>query len=118
MQKKTYPALAAALTIVACTVIPEEERALLRGEVDCDRAEQDIAALVEARPTDARKARVLASSLGAGGIAVMVARNDVEDRRRILSGRHERQIDRRIALIRDTCELPVDVAGQARRPGA
>ena len=111
MQKKTYSALAAAFAIAACTVIPEEERALLRDEIDCDRAEQQIAALVEARPGDARKAQVLASSLGAGGIAVMVARNDVEDRRRILSGRYERQIDRRIAAIRDTCGLSLKAEG-------
>ncbi|MBM9593685.1 hypothetical protein [Roseitranquillus sediminis] len=100
-----FALVALALTLAACTVIPEEERALLSGDIDCDSAEQDIAALDAARPTDARKARVLASSLGAGGLAVMVARSDVEDRREILSGRYGDQIDARIALVRETCEV-------------
>ena len=108
--RKILTILPVALVLAACAVIPEEERRLMQEDIDCDRADQQIAALTEARPSDLRKVGVAASSLGAGGLAVMIARRDVGDRERILSGEYEEEIDTRIALIRETCGIPAPPA--------
>ncbi len=96
---------AAALLMAAagCAAIPETERQLLVAEIDCTRADETLASLEAARPTEARKARVLASSLTPGGLLIGAATEDIRDRERVLSGDYAADIDARIALVRETC---------------
>ena len=89
-----------------CAAIPDDERALMTAEIDCARAEEQIAALSAARPTAAREARVLATSLTPAGFVIGAATNDFGDRERLLSGAYAEDLDTRIALIRETCDLP------------
>ena len=96
-------ALAICLLLASCAAIPDEEKSLLNEPIDCSQAEQRVAALQEARPTEARKARILASSLTPGGLALGYATADIGDRDRVLSGAYAEQIDARIAQIRATC---------------
>ncbi len=104
---RDFSASAAVLLLVAgCAAIPDDERQLMASDIDCTRAVETIAALKAARPGDARKARILASSLTPGGLALGVASNDVGDRQRVLSGRYAEEIDARIALVQETCNLP------------
>ena len=103
---RAFASLPVIALVAGCTSIPDSERALLAEEIDCRRAEQQIAALQAARPTEGRRARALASTLTTGGFVIGAATGDLRDRERILSGEYAEEIDARIALIRESCGLP------------
>ena len=106
MTRNLLSASATLLLLGACASIPEEEKALLAAPVDCARAPEQIVALQAARPNDLRKLQAVGSTIGAAGLAVGVATNDIADRRRIASGEYGAEIDARIALVREICALP------------
>ena len=103
MTKPAPLLLAAFVASVGCAAIPEEERALLTEPVECSRASDRISALEAAKPGDVRKAQVLASTLGAAGLAIAVVTDDVRDRERVLSGEYEAELEARISEIGETC---------------
>lgn len=105
--KRTILLLLSVATLTACAAIPAEEKALLTEEVDCNVAEQKIEAIREARPTDLDKARILASTLTLGGLAVGAATNDLGDRERLMNGTYDQQLVERIRVIATACNIPV-----------
>ena len=104
-------ALLAALALGACTglSITEGEEALVAAPPDCDRAEAQIAELEAIRPTGAREAGAAASVIGVAGLATAAATGTIDDRERLAGGSFRAEVDARIALIRETCGLPLPV---------
>ena len=117
MTRFALPALAVAVLLSACASIAPEEKALMTAPIDCARAPEQIAALQAARPNDLRKLRAVGSTIGAAGLAVGIATNDIADRERIASGAYGAEIDARIAEIRTTCGLPGAPAAPAPMAG-
>ena len=105
--QRTIPAACLMLLAAGCATIPAEEKALLTGEIDCERAEETIKAIREARPTEIDRARVLAASLSFGGLAYGAVTGDLADRERLMSGAYDAELTARVRAIAEACDIPV-----------
>jgi hypothetical protein len=91
--------------LVGCgpQTISPELRYVMAQPVRCETAAREIALLREVRPDRTRQTMTVLNSLSPPGIAGMVATKDFENRRRVVSGEHGNDIDRRIAEIEARC---------------
>lgn len=99
----TFLLLAAVLA--GCASIPAEDEALLSGEIDCDQAEETMAKIRAARPTQVDRARILAMSLSPGGLLLGFATNDIRNRERLMSGAYDDELNARLGEIAAACGL-------------
>lgn len=96
-----------ALLLVGCAsnAIHDERESLLAEPVDCDVAEEDIAALEAAMPSRGERALSVVQTVTPIGAASGVFRGSYRDRAAVLTGRTEGELSARIDEIRQTCGL-------------
>lgn len=103
------PALLALTTLFvagcASTAVYDERESLLAEPVDCEVAEEDIAALEAAMPTRGERALSAVQSVTPIGAVSGVLRGSYRDRAAVLTGRTQGELTARIEEIRDTCGL-------------
>jgi hypothetical protein len=111
-------ALVVAITLAGCASIAPETHALLKKPVNCSAAHEDIKRLSAAKPDGLKQTMTLVQSVSPGGIVVGLAIDDYANRKRIISGEHGADIDRRVAEIATACgiklEAPLGTAGETK----
>ncbi|MBU6378539.1 MAG: hypothetical protein KJS95_08400 [Gammaproteobacteria bacterium] len=98
--------LVAALLVAGCaSTIAPETLTLLKKPVDCSTAEEDIKRLSAAKPDGVKQTMTLAQTLSPSGLVVGLVTEDLDNRKRVISGEHGEDIDRRIAQMARTCGI-------------
>jgi hypothetical protein len=91
------------LALAGCAVIPENDKAILVQGPDCSDPEAQIAAVAALRPSQFKKARVMAGYVSPDGLISGAINNDFSDRRKIVNGTYGREIDAKIIAIQSAC---------------
>lgn len=106
------------LGLAACTqTISPELRYIMTKPIECSQAPQEIALLQRVRPDLARQSMSVISTASPIGLVTMVASDDTENRRRVITGEHGEDIDRRIAQIEAHCAARRAAPATGQRPG-
>jgi hypothetical protein len=106
------------LALGACTqTISPELRYIMTKPIECSQASQEIALLQRVRPDLARQSMSVISTVSPIGLVTMVASDDTENRRRVITGEHGEEIDRRIAAIQAHCAARPAAPAASQRPG-
>lgn len=100
----------ASLIVVAllagCATASEEERASLLAEpVNCETAEEDIAALEAAMPSRGERAGSVVRTFTPVGVVAGVVTGSYRDRAAVLTGRTEEALAARISEINAECRI-------------
>jgi hypothetical protein len=95
--------ITAALAACGAQTISPELRYIMAQPIRCDTATDEIALLRKVRPDQTRQTLTVLNSVSPPGLAGMVVTQDYENRRRVVSGEHGADIDRRIAEIEARC---------------
>ena len=103
------PALLALSTlfvaVCASKTVYDERESLLAEPVDCEVADEDIAALEAAMPSSSERALSAVQSVTPIGAVSGVLRGTYRDRAAVLTGRTQGELTARIEEIRETCGL-------------
>ncbi|MEL6829255.1 MAG: hypothetical protein AAFO63_03865 [Pseudomonadota bacterium] len=92
------------LAVSACATASHEEReSLLAQPINCDVADQDIAALEAAMPSRRERARSAVQSVTPVGVATGVVSGSYRDRASVLTGRTAEELEARIDEIKAQC---------------
>lgn len=99
-------AIGASLAVAACaSPISDEAKAGLAAPVNCETAERDIALLESERASVAEQSaagvRSVVPAAAVGGLILGRA----GDKAKVATGAYNRQIDEKIAEVRETCGL-------------
>lgn len=97
-----------AIMVAACATIAPETHSLLKKPVDCRNAQDDMKRLSAAKPDGLKQTMTLAQSLSPAGLVVGIASEDMDNRKRVISGEHGEDIDRRIADIAKVCGIKIE----------
>ena len=109
-----YFILLPVFAIAACATATHSQRqALLEQPVNCETAKEDIAALEEALPSSAERARSVAQSVTPVGAATGLISGKYDENFAILTGRTKEELEARIVEIETTCEISEDKEGQS-----
>jgi len=105
--KRSVFASVSMLLVTGCasTAVYEERDSLLAEPVDCEVAEEDIAALEAAMPSRGERALSAVQTVTPIGAVSGVVRGSYRDRAAVLTGRTEGELSARIEEIRETCGL-------------
>ena len=108
---RAYLAAVSTLFLVGCAsnAVYEERESLLAEPVDCEVAEEDVAALEAAMPSRGERALSAVQSVTPIGAVSGVVRGSYRDRAAVLTGRTQGELTARIEEIRETCGLVEDV---------
>lgn len=101
-------AFLATIVFAGCATIAPETTAMLRKPVDCKTARDDIKLLTAARPDGLKQTMTLAQTLSPTGLVVSLVTDDFDNRKRVISGEHGTDIDRRIAQMARTCGFKLE----------
>ena len=94
------------LFLVGCATASHSERAaLLEQPVDCETADEQIAALEAAMPSRTERARSVARTMTPVGAATGVATGSYDERFAVLTGRTQAELAARIEDVKETCGL-------------
>ena len=85
--------------------IPEEAKADMAKPVDCSTAEQDIATLESEKASAAQQVSAGARSIVPLAAVAGLLRGDTKDRAAVASGKYNKQLDAKIAEIKQKCGL-------------
>lgn len=96
--------LACLLLLAGCAAISAADKATLAQPPNCADPEGQIASLEALRPSQFKKARVMAGYVAPDGLIGGAIHNDFADRKSIVNGSYQRKIDARIAEIRLACK--------------
>ena len=99
-----YLAIPLVFGLTACVTASHSEReSLIEEPVNCETAEQDIAALEDAMPSRGERVRSVVQSVTPVGAARGLLTGTYDDRLQVLSGRTEDELKARIEQIEATC---------------
>ncbi len=93
------------LTFGCARSIPEEVKAEMAKPVDCSTAEQDVATLESEKASAAQQVSAGARSIIPIGAVAGLLRGDTRDRAAVASGKYNKQLDAKIAEIKQKCGL-------------
>lgn len=99
----TFLMLGSAFLAASCSTISDDTKALLDKPIDCQTADEDIAALDAALPSTGKRVTSTVRSLAPVAIATGVITRDYRDRARVATGDLSRDINTKIADIYETC---------------
>ncbi len=85
--------------------ISEEAKADMAKPVDCSTAEQDIATLESEKASAAQQVSAGARSIVPLAAVAGLLRGDTKDRAAVASGKYNKQLDAKIAEIKQKCGL-------------
>lgn len=103
---KLIPLILVVLLAGCATASHEERDALLSQPVNCETAQEDIAALEEAMPSRGERAKSAVQSVAPVGVVTGAATGQYRDRAAVATGRTEEELSARIKEIQITCGLP------------
>jgi len=96
--------VAMALVVAGCaTTVQEERESLLAEPINCEVAEEDIAALEAVKPSRRERARSAMQTATPLGALTSVVQGSYRDRASVLLGRTDEELDARIAEIEQNC---------------
>ncbi len=104
MRHPFHKVLMCLLLLAGCAAISAEDKAALAQPANCADLEGQIASLEALRPNQFKKARVMAGYVAPDGLIGGAIHNDFRDRKSIVNGSYEQEIDARIAEIRQACK--------------
>lgn len=92
--------------VLGCATASHDERASLLAEpVNCETAQEDVAALQAAMPSRGERAKSAVQSVTPVGALSGVVRGSYRDRAAVLTGRTEEELAARIKEIQAQCAL-------------
>ncbi|MEL6370252.1 MAG: hypothetical protein AAFR03_05995 [Pseudomonadota bacterium] len=96
--------------VAGCATASDKERqSLLDEPIDCEVAEEDIAALEAAMPSGGERAVSAVRTLSPVGAATSILTGSYRGRAKVLVGRTQGELNARIEDIQETCGLePTD----------
>lgn len=89
----------------ASSAVYEERESLLAEPINCDVAEEDIAALEAAKPSRRERALSAVQTVTPIGAATSVVSGSYKDRASVLTGRQEGELSARVEEIKQTCGI-------------
>ena len=92
--------------VAGCATASDKERkSLLEEPIDCEVAEEDIAALEAAMPSGGERAVSAVRTLSPVGAATSILTGSYRGRAKVLVGRTQGELNARIEDIQETCGL-------------
>lgn len=99
-------ALLVIIALAGCATASDKERkSLLEEPIDCEVAEEDIAALEAAMPSGGERAISAVRTLSPVGAATSILTGSYRGRAKVLVGRTQGELNARIEDIQETCGL-------------
>ena len=96
---------AAIVVMAACSPISDEAKKELKKPVNCATAKQDLATLKKEKVSAGEKAAAGIMSIAPIGLVTGVATGTQGDKMKVASGEYNEMIDKKIAEIKQTCNL-------------
>ena len=91
------------LVLSACSTIEDSTKDQLAKPVSCETADEDIATLTAAIPSNLQRTRAAIRSVVPVAAATGIVTRDYRDRARVAVGLHERDLNTKIADIYEEC---------------